>query len=248
MRQSRPNFFKSAFLLCLGIGVYQFLTMEDLRSAEESAPAHETTAPAAAKHVTEPSKKEASSVHTKGEPNTFMVNASAVQDLQKQRADLSVKQKELATKESELQQREKSIAEEMKKLDILRDTIEKTQALNKAQQDAKVNRLVETVLTMSPKAAAKLLSSVNETLAVSVMNLMDTARLGKILNVMDTGHSSRLSELMTGVLKSKKAVQTASNEKGGEKGANQERSPGGQSTDLAAAKPTDQVSKAGTAK
>src|SRR5690606_1884411 len=67
----------------------------------------------------------------------------------------------------------------------------------------------ETFESMSPKAAAQLLSSLDEGLAVASIELMSTAKLAKIMNIMETSRSSRLSEQMAGVVRARKAAQAA---------------------------------------
>lgn len=152
-----------------------------------------------------------------------LVSAAAIEDLQKSREELNLKQKDLVAKDAELSLREKSISEEMKKLEMIRDGIEQVQGAKKKEQEEKVSKLMETVLSMNPKSAAKLLDTVNDDLAVRVISQMDTPKLAKIMNIMEPARASRLSEMLTGVSKTKRApivpVMTAPlnlAEKGGE--------------------------------
>ena len=130
-----------------------------------------------------------------------LVDQSAFEDIRHIREDLDAKKKELATKESDLKSREAAINEEFKKLTKARDDLAAAQDLKKKVDEEKLNKLVETLLIMSPKAASKLLSTVDDELAVAAIYKMDTTKLGKILNVMDTPVSSKLTELMVGLVK-----------------------------------------------
>jgi hypothetical protein len=56
---------------------------------------------------------------------------------------------------------------------------------------------------MSPKAASAMLSTLDDALAVSAISRMDTLKLAKVMNVMDPSRSSKLSELLTGVVRVK---------------------------------------------
>jgi len=55
---------------------------------------------------------------------------------------------------------------------------------------------VETVEKMSPKNAAKLLASIDERLAVTAMQRINTPTLAKIMNSMEPQKLSQLTELM----------------------------------------------------
>lgn len=128
-----------------------------------------------------------------------LVDEAAVEDVQKAQEEISAKRKELTAKETELKAREHDLAEEVKKLDLAREDFAKAQVLKKAENDAKVAKLVETFLNMSPKAASKILSTLDDSLAVAVLTKMDTDKLAKIMNVMDPARSSQLSEMIAGI-------------------------------------------------
>jgi hypothetical protein len=59
---------------------------------------------------------------------------------------------------------------------------------------------------MSPKAAAEVLAELDEALAVSAINRMETVKLAKIMNKMEAGKSSRLSEILAGVVRARKGI------------------------------------------
>lgn len=146
-----------------------------------------------------------------------------ISELQKKREELDVRVKEIETKESELKAKERALEVELKKLEAVRDEITKTRELSSKDNEEKVNKLVEAFETMSPKAGAQLLGSVDEALAVAAMSKMSTAKLAKVLNVMDSVRSTRLTELMAGLARAKVIVSNDTtrvrNEsaKGGEK-------------------------------
>lgn len=160
-----------------------------------------------------------------------LANEAAIEDLRKGRAENEAKAKELASKEADLKVREQALTLEIHKLEDLRDEISKTQDVQKKAHAEKVAKLVETFLTMSPKAAAKILSTLDDDLAVDAMTQMDTQRLAKIMNLIEPARSSQLSELMAGVVRAKTsppletegtasrgaAGTTSLSEKGGEK-------------------------------
>ncbi|OFZ21040.1 MAG: hypothetical protein A2X94_06830 [Bdellovibrionales bacterium GWB1_55_8] len=130
-----------------------------------------------------------------------LTDPSVIEDLRKQREALQVRERNLVAKEAEFKAREDAIAEELKKFDGIRKELAKVQESRKSENDERVNKLVETFETMSPKAASQLLTSLDETLAVSAMSRISTQRLAKIMNLMDPAKSSRLTELLAGVVR-----------------------------------------------
>jgi flagellar motility protein MotE (MotC chaperone) len=120
-----------------------------------------------------------------------LADPAAVEDIKKRREELDARQKDIASRDTELKAREKALDDELKKMENIRDEIVK---------------IVETFETMSSKAAARVLSELDETLAVASMARMDTQRLAKVMNVMDPAKSSRLTEILAGVVRAKNIV------------------------------------------
>lgn len=118
----------------------------------------------------------------------------------------------LEKEKMELETAKKVLEEERKKLEEIRIQISKKRLENKIQDEEKVSRLVETFEKMSPKGSSKILSKVDEDLAVAAMSRISTARLAKIMNLMSPEKASSLSERMT-LGKMRKPSNT---EKGGE--------------------------------
>lgn len=132
-------------------------------------------------------------------------------DFQRMRTELETERKKIADRESELTAREQAVEEMLKNIQQVRDQIATMQELRKSENEAQVAKLVETFETMSPKAAAKLLATVDEALAVSAISRIETPRLAKIMNLMEPQKSSRLSELLTGVARVNRSPSSASN-------------------------------------
>lgn len=154
----------------------------------------------------------AESVRESGASNSggCLTDPSVLEEIQAQRDGIASARKELAAKEEELKQREQVISEELKKLDLLRDEITKKDNLNKKEAEAKVNKLIETFGTMSPKTAAKVITELDDVLAVAVIAKMDTDKLAKIMAQLDPKRASRLNELFAGVARVK-PVSVAAN-------------------------------------
>jgi flagellar motility protein MotE (MotC chaperone) len=142
-----------------------------------------------------------------------VVDETVVEDIRKVREENLRMRNELEKKEADLKAREKVLNEEVRKLSELRAQISKTQDERRKENEEKVNKLVETLLAMSPRAASKMLSTVDTQLAVAAMEKMDTQPLAKIMNVMDTSKSSKLSEMLTGVVKSREEIVKGGSQK-----------------------------------
>ncbi len=137
--------------------------------------------------------KEASS-----EPGASCLPAQALSDLSKRRTALEKRESDLQIREQELSSREKAIAEQIQKLESMRQDIAKVDSENLKEFEVKITRTVELLESMNPKAASALVSSTDERLAVEAMARMSTAKLSKIMNVMEPKRSVRLMELLAG--------------------------------------------------
>lgn len=176
------------------------------------------------------------------------VTGAAIEDLSRQRERLEAKEKELKEKETELKALEQEVREELKKIESARSDLAKVDELKKKENEEKVAKIVETVESMSPKPAAALMASLDDALAVTAMQRLATPKLAKILNVMEPGRSSRLTELLAGVVRARGTAGGSSSRnpasigaegsqkasaKGGENhdGQNEQRISGGQERD-----------------
>lgn len=126
-----------------------------------------------------------------------IASPEVINDLKDQRQKIQDKEKELSLREEELAKKEKSLNEELGKLEEIKKEVLTIQQQLEGKQEEQLSKFVETLEKMSPKATAKVLGSVQENLAVQVMNRISTEKLAKVMNVMPPDKSSRLSELLT---------------------------------------------------
>lgn len=202
-------------------------------SAEQPAgapPASTPTDPAIEKVVEE--VKASAPRPTARAKGACLTDESAIADMQRLKNELEEKRKELAKRETEIVAREAALNEELKKIESIRDEIKQAGGQTTAEEEAKIAKLVETFETMSPKAAAGVVSSIDERLARDAMSRISSAKLGKILSAMDSAKSARLTESLAGVARARKPfassgaaeATTAAHEavgvKGGEKNGN----------------------------
>lgn len=129
----------------------------------------------------------------------------AAEDIKKRREELDAREKELKAKEIELASKTTALEAEIKKISDIRDEISKIEAVQAKENETKVAKVVETIEAMSPKAAAKMLAGLDETLAVSSMNRLATPKLAKIMNLMEPAVASRLNEILAGVTRAKRS-------------------------------------------
>ncbi len=122
-----------------------------------------------------------------------LADEEIIEDLRKRKESLDTRLKDVEKRESEISSKERALDEEMKKLTALRDEITGVQASQAKVQEERVAKLVETFETMTPKAIAQMLNSLDERLAVDAMGKISTNKLAKIMNIMEPGRPSRLS-------------------------------------------------------
>lgn len=132
-----------------------------------------------------------------------LVDEQALMDLKKAREEIEKQKKEILARESELKRRETAMDSEIKKLEVVRDEVNKLKGAFRSENEEKVNKLVETFETMSPKSASQLLATIDENLAIAAMSKMATPKLAKLLNLMESQKSSRLAEGLVGVARKK---------------------------------------------
>ena len=140
--------------------------------------------------------------------NSCLSDPVVLEEISKKRQEIEARQKDLQSKESELKARETAINDELKKLTDMRDEIAKLDTSRRLQNQEKVAKVIETLQTMSPKASAQMLTTLDDGLAVSVISQMDTVKLSKIMNIMEPKRASKLTELLAGVVR----AHTASND------------------------------------
>jgi len=136
---------------------------------------------------------------SKNASGSCLVDEVALEDIKKAKDANDAKAKELSAREAELKIKEQVLNEQLGKLQSARNEMNQMQDVKKAENQQKVQQLTDTILIMSPKAAAKVLSKMDEKLAVDIMTHMDNLRLAKIMNLMDPANSTRLSEHMAGI-------------------------------------------------
>lgn len=186
--------------LGFGLGVSAMGEKKEAKSESPSVASSSTAAESAAKGPAAAFDQEDSPKIPK------IVDEQALEDLKKIRATLAEREKELSVKEAELLAREKAMNEQLKKLEEIREDLIKMSGVKKQESQEQVNKLIETLETMSPKSAAQLMSGLDDSLAITAMSKMATPKLAKIMNSMDPKRSAKLSELMAGVVRAREAL------------------------------------------
>ena len=120
------------------------------------------------------------------------------QKLDERKKTLDLKETELQKLEEELQKQKAELDEKIKKLEGMRGEISKTLQTRVADDQVKVDKLVEFYSNMKPQQASKVIETLNEDLAVEVLDKMKKKVAAEIMNMMDAKKARRLSELLTG--------------------------------------------------
>ena len=128
--------------------------------------------------------------------NACLASEEIIQDIQIREQKLKEQETQMVERSKELDAQKKIIAEEMAKLDTARGEIQGVHDKALAEREEKVNKLIETFETMSPKAAAGVINGVDDELAVMALAKLSTTKAGKILANLNPSKSAKLSQLM----------------------------------------------------
>jgi flagellar motility protein MotE (MotC chaperone) len=118
--------------------------------------------------------------------------------LSERKLELDAKEAELAKLEEELQKQRVELDEKLKQLESMRGQIAQTLKARVDEDKTKVTKLVEVYSGMKPVQAAKVIETINEDLAVQVLDRMKKKSASDILNVMSSQKAQRLSEMLAG--------------------------------------------------
>lgn len=115
-------------------------------------------------------------------------------DPHKMRDDLLRKEALLDEREERLVQLKKAVQQDMDKLLVLQKDIKAHLQTKLDERQDHSKYLAKMYSSMKPKNAAKLLSELDETLAVNVLILMKPAIAGKILSYLEVKKAARLAK------------------------------------------------------
>lgn len=118
--------------------------------------------------------------------------------LNDRKLELDRREAELAKLEEELQKQRVGIEEKIKQLEKTRSEISATLKDRVEQDQEKVAKLVDVYSSMKPQSASKVIESLNEDLAVTILDRMKKKNAAEILNTMAAAKAKKLSEMMTG--------------------------------------------------
>jgi flagellar motility protein MotE (MotC chaperone) len=144
----------------------------------------------------EHAKSEGHAVKKKPASYGCLASEEVIQDIEEREKKIKEKEEALVEKQKDLDAQLKAVKEELAKLDTKQGEIQNNKAKELAANEEKVNKLIETLETMSPKAAAGVIGGVDEELAVTALTRITSVKAGKILSNLKNDKSSRLSEMM----------------------------------------------------
>lgn len=118
--------------------------------------------------------------------------------LNDRKAELDRREAEIVKLEEELQKQREGIEEKIKQLEEMRKQISETLKGRVEQDQEKVAKLVDVYSNMKPTQASKIIETLNEDLAVSILDKMKKKNAAEILNTMAAAKARKLSEMLTG--------------------------------------------------
>jgi flagellar motility protein MotE (MotC chaperone) len=170
--------------------------VKDPNTAEKSAA---TTAQGAAKTAATAAKdKDGKIVDTRGWTPEEM---SFFNKLNERKVELDNREAELTKLDEELQRQKVELDKKLEQLEKMRADISGVLKSRVELDQEKVNKLVQVYSGMKAPQAAKLIETINEDLAVEVLDKMKKKSAAEILNSMDPKRAQRLSEILAGYIR-----------------------------------------------
>jgi flagellar motility protein MotE (MotC chaperone) len=149
--------------------------------------------------------------------NECLASEEVVQDLEAREKKLQEREDALKEKEKEIAAQAAAVKDELSRLENRKAEIQGAKQKELARREEQVNKMIETLEGMSPKAAAQVIGGVEDELAVLALGRLTSAKAGKILANLKAEKSARLAEMM--------AYGGLARKKEGATGDSRERSP-----------------------
>lgn len=111
---------------------------------------------------------------------------------------LDRREAELVKLEEELQKQKKGLDERIHQLESMRKEISTTLKDRVVIDQEKVAKLVDVYSNMKPTQAARVIETLNEDLAVTILDRLKKKNAAEILNAMSASKAKKLSEMLTG--------------------------------------------------
>ncbi len=183
--------------------------------AEESAGKSEPPKVEVANKADEEKAKDSAPAPAKKKSRECLASEEVVQDLEARESKLKEREEALKEKEKELAAQAAAVKEELAKLEVKKSEVRGEKQKELSRREEQVNKMIETLEGMSPKAAAQVVGGVEDDLAVLVLGRLTSAKAGKILSNLKAEKSARLAELMAygGALKRKEGSSDDSHER-----------------------------------
>ncbi|MDX9731479.1 MAG: hypothetical protein RBT63_06890 [Bdellovibrionales bacterium] len=195
------DYLKLVNLPKMTVGLFGFAKAQDGQKAANSA-----SSPAANVAASNQNPAKASSDETLGEKaqgehdlrSWTSEELSFFKGLNDRKQELDRREAELVKLEEELQKQKAGIEEKIQELDGMRKEISTTLQGRVEQDQEKVAKLIEVYANMKPAQASRVIETLNEDLAVSILDGMKKKNAAEILNMMSAAKARKLSEMLTG--------------------------------------------------
>lgn len=190
------------------IGVFGDAKAQNAEKAASSSPVQEEKA-ADPKHDAKAGIKGETAPNVRGWTPEEL---SFFNKLNERKKELDLREAELVKLEEELHKQKEALDEKIRQLEAMRVQISSTLKNRVAEDQEKVDKLVQFYSNMKPQQAAKVIETLNEDLAVEVIDKMKKKNAAEIMNMMDSKKARRLSELMTGYQRAPAVASAAASE------------------------------------
>jgi len=208
------------------VGVFGNARAQNTNTAKPASPS-----PAQEEKAADPKHDAKTETKTEAAPNVrgwTPEELSFFKKLNERKKELDLREAELTKLEEELHKQKKELDEKIGQLEAMRVRISSTLKSRVADDQEKVDKLVQFYSNMKPQQAAKVIETLNEDLAVEVIDKMKKKNAAEIMNMMDSKKARRLSELLTGYQRSPAVASAAASEANeSESGRNEKKEEAG---------------------
>lgn len=126
---------------------------------------------------------------------------SVLADLTRRKEKLDERERYLDQLDADLQRRMAEVEQRMQELEASRREIASLLTNQSAEDNERVDRLVETYSGMKPANAARVIAGLNEKLAISILTRMKKQNASEIMNFMEPEKAQQLTEKFAGYRK-----------------------------------------------
>lgn len=189
------------FMKSIDISLFSVAGAQDVSSGATSSKSEKTSSSQEAGAIAKTGGSNASSIEKKSDSEGDDVELNHLARLRERKIELDKREEDLAKLEEELTKQRAELEQKLKELENVRRNISSTLEEKVQNDDQKVQDLVLFYSNMKPLQAAKVMETIDESLAVRIIEKMKKKNAADILNLLKPEKAQSLSEKYAGYRK-----------------------------------------------